>query len=374
MWRIQLFKLNFDEHEAQAAADVVRGGWLTMGERTVEFERKFGAFLGDGTRAVAVSSGTAALHMAMLGLGIGEGDEVIVPALTFIADVNVVRMVGATPVLADCRSYQDWNIDPESVEAPITDKTKAIIVVHYAGFPCDMDALGEICRRRGIHLVEDVAHAVGATYRGRSCGTFGTFGCFSFFSNKNLSVGEGGMLVTGDGEMEKKARYLRCHGMTSLTLDRHEGRVVSYDVAQAGLNYRIDEIRAAIGIVQLEKLPAANKRRKELWEEYRRLLAGVKEIEVPFGEVEGESSYHIMTILLGRGVDRGRVIERLKERGIQSSIHYPAIGEFTAYRGIRGETPIANDISRRELTLPLYPTMTDADVELVCTSLKEALR
>jgi dTDP-4-amino-4,6-dideoxygalactose transaminase len=373
MWRVQLFKLNFDEREAQAAFDVVRGGWLTMGERTVEFERAFAAFLGDGARAVAVSSGTAALHMAMLALGIGEGDEVITSALTFIADANVVRVAGATPVLADCRSYQDWNIDPASVESRITPRTRAVLAVHYAGFPCAMDALGDLCRRHGLHLVEDAAHAPGARYRGRSCGTFGAFGCFSFFSNKNLSVGEGGMLVTGAEDLEQKARYLRSHGMTTLTLDRHQGRAVTYDVAQPGLNYRIDEIRAAIGCVQLEKLPAANKRRGELWQEYCRRLEEIAELIVPFSHADGEPSCHIMPILLAPVVNRGAVIERLKAQGIQSSIHYPAIGSFSAYRGIRGETPLADDISRRELTLPFYPTMTEDDVALVCACLKEAL-
>jgi dTDP-4-amino-4,6-dideoxygalactose transaminase len=197
-WKIQLFKLNYDEREVEAVSRVVRGGWLTMGERTKEFESRFAALMGQSAQAIAVSSGTAALHMAMLALGVGPGDEVIVSSLTFIAAVNVVRLVGARAVLADCRSAGDWNIDPADVECKVTGKTRAVIAVHYAGYPCAMAELEQVCARNRIALVEDSAHAIGATWRGRQCGTFGAVGCFSFFTNKNLSVGEGGMYVARD--------------------------------------------------------------------------------------------------------------------------------------------------------------------------------
>jgi len=170
---------------------------------------------------------------------IGSGDEVIIPALTFVADINVVRAVGATPKLADCGDYNNWNVTAESIKREITNRTKAVIIVHFAGYPCDMDEIVELCQERGIYLIEDVAHAVGATYRGESCGTFGEFGCFSFFTNKNLSVGEGGMLVTGKRELERRAKLFRSHGMSALTLDRHKGRAVSYDVELSGFNYEL---------------------------------------------------------------------------------------------------------------------------------------
>lgn len=376
MWKVQLFKLNYDERESQAVMAVLDSRWITMGERTKEFEANFADLLGEGAKSTAVSNGTAALHMSLLALGIGEGDEVIIPALTFVADINVVRMVGARPVLADCCDFTDWNMDPDDIERKITDKTKAVMIVHYAGYPCDMDRIVDICKRRGLYLIEDCAHAIGATYKGRQCGTFGDISCFSFFTNKNLSVGEGGMYVTRDEDLDRKGKYLRSHGMSTLTLDRHQGRAITYDVAQPGLNYRIDEMRAALGIVQLAKLPAANRRRRELVEAYVSQLSDVDGLIIPFtNHPDSESSYHIFPVLLPENADRVKVIESLKAEGIQSSIHYPAFGEFTYYRAENlNDTPVAVEISRRELTLPLYPTMTLEEVGLVTDALKKALR
>ncbi len=296
-----------------------------------------------------------------------------------MADINAVRMVGATPVLVDCTSYDDWNISPEGIAAAITARTKAVLVVHYAGFACDMDAIAAAIRPkvngRRIYLIEDSAHAPGADYKGRACGIIGDVGAFSFFTNKNLSVGEGGMFVTKSQELHEKGRHLRSHGMSALTLDRYDGRVVSYDVMRPGLNYRMDEIRAAIGIIQLEKLPEANRRRGLLVQRYREILADVPQLELPFsGYAFGTPSYHILPVLLDKGVDRAGVIAGLRERGIQSSIHYPAFQEFTAYKGAGlADTPIASDISRRELTLPLFPTMSLEQVEIVCSTLKEVV-
>ena len=193
MWKIQLFKLNFDHLESIAVNEVLDSGWLTMGERVEKFESKFGAFLGNEIECTAVANGTAALHMALLSLDIGVGDEVIIPSLTFAADINVVDIVGAKAVLADCTSIDDWNVSAESIDRCITSKTKAVIVVHYAGYPCNMPAISRLCQDRGIALIEDVAHAPGASICGRKCGTWGDIGCFSFFSNKNLSIGEGGL-------------------------------------------------------------------------------------------------------------------------------------------------------------------------------------
>jgi len=374
-WKVQLFELNYDETEARAVEEVVRGGWLAMGEKTRAFEERFAALLGPGCQAIAVSSGTAALHMALLALGVGPGDEVILPGLTFIADANVVRMVGARPVLADCASFDDWNIDPADVERKITARTRALIAVHYAGYPCDMEALEAVCAARRVAIIEDAAHAIGATYKGRPCGAFGEVGCFSFFANKNLSVGEGGMYVSRSEELARRGRHLRSHGMSTLTLDRHQGRAISYDVLAPGLNYRIDEIRAALGLVQLDRLKQANAARRKLTLRYRELLAGAAGLRVPFlGLEDREPSYHIFPVLLGEKLDRTRTIQALRERGIQTSIHYPAIQQFTAYKSLElGATPIANAISERELTLPLFPTMSADQVELVVRSLKEAL-
>jgi dTDP-4-amino-4,6-dideoxygalactose transaminase len=376
MWKVQLFKLNFDQREAQAAKEVVESGWLTMGERIAEFESNFSKFLGSGTHCTAVANGTAALHMALLALDVKPEDEVIIPALTFVADANVVRMVGANPVLADCTSLENWNMSADTIAAKITPKTKAVIIVHYAGFPCDMVSISALCRAQGIKLIEDVAHAPGASWNGQSCGTFGDISCFSFFSNKNLSMGEGGMVASCDEKLSQRLRFLRSHGMTTLTLDRHKGRAITYDVVEPGLNYRMDEIRAAIGLVQLEKLPAANLRRAELTQRYR---AGFSKSDVliPFSEQSKSavSAYHILPVLLPIDLDRVKVIEALKTLKIQSSIHYPPFWSFTAYSEVFSakDAPTVAEICNRQLTLPLYPTMTNDELDLVVSSLLEVI-
>jgi dTDP-4-amino-4,6-dideoxygalactose transaminase len=376
MWRIQLAKLNFDNRERNAVAAVLDSGWIAMGERVMKFESQFADFVGESVYASATSSGTAALHLALLAQNVTYGDEVIIPALTFVADANVARLVGAKPVLADSDSLDNWNVTPESIKDKVSSKTKAVIVVHFAGYPCDMPAIREFCSREGIFLIEDVAHAPGASVGGASCGSWGDIGCFSFFSNKNLSTGEGGMATTRDPELHQKLQFLRSHGMTSLTLDRHKGRAVSYDVAKPGLNYRMDEIRAALGLVQLDKLPTGNQRRKELTHRYRRNLAG-SDVSIPFSimPADATSAYHILPVLLPERCNRITVIENLKSKGIQSSIHYPAFWDFSGYDGCfeAQDAPIAAEICKRELTLPLFPTMTLDEVDVVTASLIEGL-
>jgi dTDP-4-amino-4,6-dideoxygalactose transaminase len=384
-WTTPLFELNYDERELRAALEVIRSGWITMGDKTRSFEKAFAEFLGPYGRGMprpyctATSSGTAALHLALLAAGVGPGDEVIIPALTFVADLNVVRMVGASPIVVDCLSHEDWNISPAGIAAALTPRTRAVLVVHYAGYACDMDAIRAALQAAAggprVYLIEDCAHAPGARYRGQACGTMGDIGCFSFFTNKNLSVGEGGMFVTRSAALQEQARHLRSHGMTTLTLDRHRGRAASYDVVRPGLNYRMDEIRAALGLVQLEKLPEANRRRGERVRRYRELLDRVPGVHLPFrNHALGEPSYHIFPLLLDETVDRRGVIAGLKHRGIQSSIHYPPFAQFTAYRESHlPDTPLAWEISKRELTLPLFPTLSLGQVEFVCATLTELL-
>ena len=377
MWDIQLFKLNFDHRESDAVASVVNSGWLSMGEETINFENRFSSFLGKDVYCRAVSNGTAALHMALLALEVSDGDEVIIPSLTFVADINVVKLVGASAVLADASNLDDWNMSLETIKEKITDKTKAVIIVHYAGYPCkDILAISKFCNDKGIALIEDVAHAPGASVDGKKCGTFGAIGCFSFFSNKNLSIGEGGMVSTMCPGLYKKLGYLRSHGMTTLTLDRHKGRSITYDVAQPGLNYRMDEMRSAIGSVQLKKLPDGNLRRGELTLRYRSNLSATS-IMIPFKEQPRniESVYHILPILLPEGTDRVLIIGALKEKGIQSSIHYPPFWDFSAFKGqfMQDDSPITAEICSRQLTLPLFPTMTDQEVDQVTSALIEAI-
>jgi dTDP-4-amino-4,6-dideoxygalactose transaminase len=327
-WNIPLFDLSFDDREKEAVNRVLKRKWLTMGPENIEFERKFSEYTG-ASYCLSVNSCTAALHMAVLALELGPGDEVIVPSLTFVATVNAVRYTGATPVFADVTSALYPVIDPLSIEKAITGNTRAVIIVHYAGYPCNMDAILEITRKYNIRLIEDCAHSPGAKWRGKSTGTFGDFGCFSFFSNKNLSMGEGGAILPSTEEKYEKCRYLRSHGMTTLTLDRHKGHAFTYDVVAAGYNYRLDEMRAAIGLVQLEKLPEMNKKRKQVMQTYRSLLSSVP-VEVPFTSYEhAEGVDHIMPVFLPANTDREKVMAFMKAQGIQTSIHYPCVHMFT---------------------------------------------
>ena len=271
--RIPLSDLDYGPEEENAALDVIRRRWLTMGSVTQEFERVFSDFIGV-KHALAVSNGTQALHLACLALGIGPGDEVVVPSLTFVATANAVLYANAEVRFADIIGTFDLNISPDDIERQITPRTKAIVVVHYGGYPCRMPEIMAIARRHGLAVIEDAAHAPGACLEGRALGTWGDVGCFSFFSNKNLATGEGGMLVTNREEIAEKARVLRSHGMTTLTWDRHRGHAYTYDVVALGYNYRIDEIRSALGLVQLQKLPENNARRKHLTDLYRKGLEG----------------------------------------------------------------------------------------------------
>lgn len=377
MWKVQLFELNYDHREEEAVAAVLRSRWITMGECTKNFEEKFGEYIGAKHLPTAVANCTAALHMALLALDIKEGDEVIISGLTFIADANVVKMVGATPVIADVASLEDWNISAKTIQDRITPKTKAVMIVHYGGVPCDMDEIVALCKSKNIPLIEDVAHAPGATYKGIKCGNFGDLSAFSFFTNKNLSVGEGGMVIAKDEAVNAKIKFLRSHGMSTLTLDRHKGRAITYDVLQPGLNYRMDEMRAALGLVQLDKLEEANENRKKITLYYHALLKDIKQIRIPFKQLTNKtSSYHIYPTLLSEDVNREKLFNSLKEKGIQASIHYPSIKSFSAYKEELKSYSVPNCdiISQREITLPLYPTLTTAQADLVVENLKLALK
>ena len=379
MWRVQLNKINYDEREYQAVKETLDSGWLTISRKTLDFEAAFSAFLGHDVQCLAVSSGTAALHMALLALGIGCGDEVITPALTFIADQNVTRMTGAENVLADITSMDDWSIDPGDIEARITPKTRAVMIVHYAGFACDMERITDVCKRRKLFLIEDCAHTPGADYTlssgaAQPLGTFGDIAAFSFFANKNIAVGEGGMVVTRNQELYSRLKGLRSHGMSVPSFDRYMGRAASYDVQSPGLNYRIHEISSALGLVQLQKLEDANNKRKKLVEHYHKRLESIPSITIPYKNFQrGKSSYHIMPVLLSESTDRSAVIESMKQDGIQTSIHYPAIQNFTAYKNKINAAPKAEYVCAHELTLPLYPGMSDEEVDIVCDALVKGI-
>jgi dTDP-4-amino-4,6-dideoxygalactose transaminase len=365
-WKVPLSDLHLGPEEYQAVKRVLDSGWISMGPETELFEQDFAQYLGVD-HACAVSSGTAALHLALLALGIGPGDEVIVPSLTFVATANAIVYTGATPIFADITNTDNWNVSPKRIEEMTTPRTKALMLVHYGGFSCPMDRIKGIAENLGLKIVEDAAHAPGAMFQGKKLGTWGDVGCFSFFSNKNMTTAEGGMAVTADPEVASRLRMLRSHGMTSLTWDRHRGHNFSYDVLQTGYNYRIDEIRAAIGRAQLAKLEGNNARRREITRTMRELLESANMISIPFSDQDlDDCSCHIFPIMLKSGVMRESFMASLKERGIQTSIHYPPVHRFRAYAGIpHGELPITEDVASREVTLPLFPTMTEEQIELI---------
>jgi len=372
---LPLFDLQLQPQDLEAVAETLRSGWLTLGPRTAEFEQAFAAHLG-ARHAIALSSCTAALHLSYLAAGAGPGDEVIVPSFTFAATAAAALYCGATPVFAEIVSRSNPSLDPEDVERRITPRTKAVCVVHYGGYAAAADRLKDLCDAHGIALIEDVAHAPSATLGGRKLGTWGLAGAFSFFSNKVLSVGEGGLLCTDSDEVAEFARSRRSHAMTSGTWDRHTGRTDSYDVTALGFNYRLDEPRAALALSRLQRLEAEISRRRELTARYRQLLAQVDGIIVPFADAEvASSSCYVIPIMVEQDGRQATVSSRLRERGIQTSIFYPAIHGFSAYRerfpGV--SLPITELASRTELTLPFYPHMTYDDQDRVAAALAEAL-
>ena len=374
-WRIPLADIDFDEDESQAVAEVIKSKWLTMGAVTQQFEADFSALTGI-EHSIAVANCTAGLHLALAALDVGPGDEVIVPSLSFVATSNAVCYTGAQPVFADIIGPEDLTISPAYIQSKITPKTKAIVVMHYGGYPCDMEKILEIAREHNLFVVEDAAHALGTSLDGKHMGGWGDVGCFSFFPNKNITTAEGGMVTTSNEELAQKIRLLRSHGMTSMTWDRHKGHAWSYDVVDLGYNYRIDEIRAALGIAQLKKLHKNNIKRRSLTQQYRQQLADkVPEVMIPFNNHRGESACHILPVILPKETDRTATMEKMKLSGIQTSIHYPPIHLFTYYQQKYSSNSLetTEDLASRELTLPLFPGMIREDVMLVVSALKESI-
>jgi dTDP-4-amino-4,6-dideoxygalactose transaminase len=316
------------------------------------------------------------LHLSYLAAGVGPGDEVIVPSFTFTATAAAAIYCGATPVFAEIVSREDPSLDPNDVQRRITPRTKAVCVVHYAGYPAAVDRLRALCDEHGIAVIEDVAHAPSASLQGRKLGAWGLAGAFSFFSNKVLSVGEGGLVSTDSDEVAAFVRSRRSHAMTSGTWDRHSGRTDTYDVVGLGFNYRLDEPRAALLLSRMSRLEDEIARRRDLTLRYRALLKGVEGIIVPYrdSDVPGSSCY-VIPIMIEEDGRQAQVSARMRERGVQTSIFYPSIHRFSAYRERFPDVslPITELTSRTQLTLPFYPHMTHEDQDRVVTVLAEAL-
>ncbi len=372
--KIPLFDLNYDEEEENEILSTIRSKWISIGPQNEKFENLFSEMIGV-KYAIAVSSCTGALHMAMRSLNIKEGDEVICPSLTFVATTNAIKFVNAQPVFCDIESLEHPTIDPNHIRSLITEKTKAILVMHYAGFPCNMDEIVQICNEYNLKLIEDACHAPLSKYKGKTIGGQSDIACYSFFSNKNISTGEGGMLVTNNHIYKNKAKLLRSHGMTSLSYERSKIYSNGYDVIELGYNYRMDDMRAALGIAQLHKLKNDISKRIEHRKKYIELLSELDEIIIPFKDHIEYCSNYIFPIVLkdSNYIERGGVRYQLSKNGIQTSIHYPAIHLFGIYNHNGVYLPKTEYFSSTEITLPLYAKLSEDDLKYVSDNLKNAI-
>lgn len=373
MPEIPLFKLNYNEKEQKAVLDTLKSKWISTGPNCKKLEQMFSDKIGS-KYCLTTTNCTAALHLAMLVAGIGPGDEVLVPSLSFVATANAVRYVGATPVFCDITSFDDLTISPREIENKITDKTRAIVPMHYAGFGSNMEAIQNIASQNNLLIIEDASHAPLATYNNENLGSIGDIGCFSFYSNKNISTGEGGMLVTDNPDYYSRAKHLRSHGMTSLAYNRKDGKN-TYDVTDLGYNYRMDDIRASLGLVQFKKLSGDMKKLAHNRGLYIENLASIEELSVPFLDYAGISTNYIFPVLLKDvdGINRDQVRKYLKEKGVQTSVHYPAIHEFAIYENYTVDLPKTEFVARNEITLPMFPELKDKEIRYVVKMLREAL-
>ena len=373
-YKIPLFDLNFDGEEEKAVTEVIRSKWISSGPRTKALEEKFATML-EAEQAVALTNCTVSLHLAMHLIGIQPGDEVICPSLTFVATCNAIRYVNAVPVFADVKSTSDLTMDPDDIEGKITPRTRAIVVMHFGGFPCNMDRIMELADRYKLKVIEDACHGPLSEYKGKKLGTIADIGCFSFFSNKNISTGEGGMLLTNNTAYAERARLLRSHGMTSMSYERSKGHSTSYDVVDLGFNYRMDDIRASIGLVQLDKLQADINKRAEIRKLYLERLKNFDGITIPFAQSDAIVSNYIFTIVLKDStVDkRDEVRGKLAEAGIQTSVHYPAVHRFSIFREFSCSLPLTEYVSDNLITLPMYSRLSEDDIEYIVSNLKRIL-
>jgi len=375
---------DIDDAEIDAVVACLRSGWVTTGPTARQFEHDFAAYLGEqDLHAIAVNSATAGLHLALEGLGIGPGDEVIVPTMTFTATAEVVRYLGAQPVLVDVDPAH-MNIDPDAVDAAITPRTRAIMPVHYAGLACDMDALLALARRHGLRVIEDAAHAFPTRHRGRLVGTLDSDATvFSFYANKTMTTGEGGMVLTRDPELARRVRLMRIHGISQDAFNRYVSRTPAwfYEVVAAGFKYNLTDIAAAIGIQQLRKIDRFARRREQLAQRYDDGLAGLPlQLPAHADAAAGDThAWHLYVVRLAPDAPLGRdaLIEALSQRGIGTSVHFIPLHRHPYWRDAcalaPAQFPVAEACFERMLTLPLYTRMSDADQDRVIHALHALL-
>jgi dTDP-4-amino-4,6-dideoxygalactose transaminase len=372
-WQVPLSAVRLTEADIEAANDVYRSGWLSMGPRTQELESAFAEYAGSG-HCVAVSSCTAALHLAMSVAGLGPGGDAVVPSLTFVASANAIAYTGARPVFAEIAAVDRPWLSVESAERAITPDTKAIVAVSYGGLPGEIEGLRDLADGRGLALIEDAAHGSGSWLGDRHLGTFGLAGAISFSAGKNLGVGEGGVLLTDDEELAERARLMRWHGVTRSIWERHRTGTESYDVAGLGFNYRIDDPRAALALSRLSRLDDDNKRRGEIASTYREHLGdldGVSMLGAPAESARVSNS--MFAVVLDEGVDRDGFRDALAERGIQTSVHFSPVHRFELYADSGADLPLTDAFAARTVSLPMFAEMEEGQQAQVIAAVREAL-
>jgi dTDP-4-amino-4,6-dideoxygalactose transaminase len=368
-------RASIDAEEISAVCKVLESGWLTTGPRVKEFEAAFASYTG-AAHAVALNSCTAALHLALAAIGISEGDEVVVPTMTFAASGEVILYFNARPVLADC-AKGSFHIDPQQIPSLITPRTKAILPVHYGGFASEMDAILDIARRHGLKVIEDAAHAMPSTYKGRMVGTLGDITCFSFYATKTLTTGEGGMVTTHDPEYADRIRVLGLHGISRDAWKRYTSQGTwRYDILDVGYKYNMTDIQAALGLVQLAKVDAMRARRAAIAERYTEAFSDIPAFETPPIPLDSTHAWYLYALRVNPRafrIGRDQVIEELKSRGIGTSVHFIPLHLHPLYQdrlGYRvGQFPNAEHQFERAISLPLYSAMTDEDVDRVIDAL-----
>jgi dTDP-4-amino-4,6-dideoxygalactose transaminase len=381
--QVPYHRASIGDEEINEVVRTLKSGWLTTGPRTAQFEQEFSTYA-DVPHALAVNSCTSGLHLALEALKIGPGMEVITTPLTFCATVNTIIHTGATPVLADVGP--DGNIDPASIASRITDNTRAIVPVHFAGLPCDMDAIWRLARQHGLDVVEDCAHAAGALYKGRHAGAASLVtgersaaSVFSFYAVKNVTTGEGGMVLTHDEELASRMKILSLHGISKNAWNRYADRGHwGYEVLTSGYKYNMSDIQASIGIHQLKKLEGFIEARRRFAELYNELLADVEEVELPADRDDCRHAWHLYTLRLNLEnltIGRDEFIEELKDRGVGTSVHFipiPLHPFFADYANLRqNQCPRALELYPRLISLPLFPAMTEQQVQYVAKAIKE---
>lgn len=366
-----------DDDDISAVVDVLRSDWLTTGPKVSEFEEAFAEYVG-AKHAIAVSSGTAALHAAAFACGLSKGDEVITTPLTFAASANCVLYQQATPVFADVRP-DTLNLDPERVREKITSRTKAIIPVDYTGQPADMDAMNALAREHGLIVIEDASHAPGAQYKGRRVGTLADMTVFSLHPVKHLTTGEGGVVTTDDASVAQRLRLFRNHGLSSDAKERQEKGVWFYEMVELGYNYRLTDIQCALGLSQLAKVDRWLERRREIASQYSEAFGATPELKLPAVRPDCEPAWHLFVVLLNLEelrVGRTEVFQALRAENIGVNVHYVPVPWHPYYRNLgyeRGNWPVAEDAYQRLLSLPMFPTIDDKDIDDVIEALKKVV-